>query len=383
MLDAKLAKALPRLPSPILTVYLDTNPAKPRNQGKPSGARIWLKSRAKEMGAGVPLEERKLFRKQLERVDKFLGVRPQRERGVVIFAGPKTFHALRLQVAVEDELHWGRAALKQFLWLLDEHQPGGVVVVDRAGVRFYRFWMGELEEQKAERFALNTSQWRKKSPVRPARLTHRQTGRSERDAFEQRVETQYARIYRETAKRIQVWAQREKLDSVFIAGPDKAVESVKTEITPEIQERVALVKGEYAQLTAAQLQERIAPEIAKWKRAQEAMHVTEIVAYKNRVRAVTGIDGTLLALQEGRARALIVARGLGGRLRQCAKCGWTDRPADRVCARCGGERRIVTVREVLPELAQKYAVPVEVVAGKAATELKGVGGLAAWLGRTL
>lgn len=327
----------------------------------------------------MPLEQRKLFRTQLERVDRFLSMRARRERGIVIFAGPKTWHPLRLQVAGEDELHWGRASLKQFLWLLDEHQPAGVVVVDRSGVRFYRFWMGEVEEQKAERFELNASQWRRKSPVRPARLGNRKTGRSERDAFEQRVEMQYARFYRETAKRIQVWAQREELDSIFVAGPDESAESLMTEISPEIRERVALVKGEYAQLSAAQLQERIAPEIAKWKRAQEAAHVAEIVAHRNRARAVTGIDRTPLALQEGRARALIAARGLRGRLRQCAKCGWTDRLAEGVCARCGGERRVATLREVLPELARKYNVPVEVVAGKAGTEVKGVGGLAAWL----
>ena len=129
---------------------------------------------------------------------------------------------------MEDELHWGRAALKQFLWLLDEHQPGGVVVVDCVGVRLYRFWMGEVEEQKAERFALNTSQWRKKSPVRPARLTHRQTGRSERGRFRT---ASFLCSMRESIERrrseSKSWAQREKSDSVFIAGPDQAVESVK------------------------------------------------------------------------------------------------------------------------------------------------------------
>jgi peptide subunit release factor 1 (eRF1) len=379
MLDAKLINSLPELEPPVLTVYLDTNPANPRNQGVPSGARIWLKSRAREIGATVPREERKLFRKQLERVDKFLETRPKRERGVAIFAGPKAWHALRLQVEVQDELHWGRASLKQLLWLLDEHQPCGVAVVDRSGVRFYCFWMGEVEEQKAERFELKTSQWRKNSLVRPSRTGKHKTGRSERDAFEQRVDMQYGRILRETAKRIQAWAQREKLDAVFVAGPDEAVESVGAEMPHEIRERVALVKGECAQLSAAQLQEGIAPVITQWKRAQEAAHVAEIVAHRSGARAVLGIDETLLALQQGRARAFIVARGLKGRLRQCAKCGWTDRSADRVCPGCGGERRAATLRETLPELARRFSVPVEVVAGKASTELKGVGGLAAWL----
>src|SRR5688572_16862146 len=120
MLDRELITALPYLPSPVLTVYLDTNPSKPRNQGRPSGARIWMKSRAKEVDAHLSTEERRLFHKQLARVDRFLSTRPRRERGIVIVAGPKTWHVLRLQVDVEDELHWGRASLKQLLWFLDE-----------------------------------------------------------------------------------------------------------------------------------------------------------------------------------------------------------------------------------------------------------------------
>ena len=380
MLDREVITALPRLPSPVLTVYLDTNPSKPRNQGRPSGARIWLKSRAKEVGADLSTEERKLFHKQFARVDSFLSTRARRERGIVIVAGPKTWHVLRLQVDVEDELHWGRASLKQLLWLLDEHQPCGVSVIDRSGARFYRFWMGEFEEEKAERFELDTSQWRQKSGVRPARLGQRKTGlRSERDAFEQRTSAQYARIFKDTAKRIHEWAQREQLDPIFIVGPNETVESVRREIPPGTRERVAVLQGEHAQVPASELLRDLAPKIASWKRAQESEHVAEIVANRNPERAVLGISETLFALQRGNARALVVSRGLRGRLKQCARCGWTDRAADRVCAICGGERRPVTLRETLPELARKFSVPVEVVAGKAGTDLKEFGGLAAWL----
>ena len=40
MLDAKLVKTLPQLPSPVLTVYLDTKPVEPRNHRRPSGTRL-------------------------------------------------------------------------------------------------------------------------------------------------------------------------------------------------------------------------------------------------------------------------------------------------------------------------------------------------------
>jgi peptide subunit release factor 1 (eRF1) len=76
---------------------------------------------------------------------------------------------------------------------------------------------------------------------------------------------------------------------------------------------------------------------------------------------------------------LVVVRGLGGKLRQCSKCGWVDRAADRVCANCGAERKLVALRAVVPELARRYGVPVEVVAGEAARKLQEVGGIGAYL----
>ncbi len=379
MLDVRVISLLPKLPPPILTVYLDTNPANSRNQRWPSGARIWLKAQAQTVRVSMARQEQKLFRKQLERVDGFLKRRPKRERGIAIYAGPKVWHVLRLQVAVDDELHWGRASLKQLLWLLDEHQPYGVAIVDHSGARFYRVWMGEIEEQKTARFHVDTTQWRKKRLVRPGHPGKQKTVGADKDAFQQRLAAQYAKLFGETATHTARWARKEEFDTVFVAGSDEAVELVWAELPRDFKERAALVKGDYARLSAAALQERIAPAIAKWKRARESAQVKEVLESRDGARSVRGIDDTLRALQDGRVQRLIFSRAIRGRLRQCTACGWADRSADRVCAHCGGERGFVTLREALPELARKFGAPVEVVAGPAAAKLKPAGGLAAWL----
>ncbi len=373
MLDSSLIALLPKLEPPILTVYLDTNPAKPSNQGMSSGARIWLKSEGKVLQARLPRPEQKEVRKQLERVDSFLKTRAKRERGLAVFAGPKAWRVLRLQVDVENELHWGQPSLTQLLWLLDEHQPYGVVVVDRSGARFFRFWMGEVEEQKAQRFFVDTSHWRVKNVVRPG-------GRSataQRDAFEQRVAAQYARLFRDAAKRIAQWTEQEDLNALFIAGSQDAVESVWTHIPDKTRAHSTRLTGDYARLSAAALQEHVTPEIQRWKRREEAALVNNVI--EERKLAVLGIDQTLAAMQEGRARAVLVARGLRGGARQCRQCGWTDRAADPVCPACGGERGLVSLREVFPQLVRRASVPVDVVAGRAAAKLRTVGGMAAWL----
>jgi len=379
MLDASRIHTLPALTPPLLTLYVNTNPADPRNQGHPPGYLIWLKSRAKVIGSRAPHEEQRLFHEQVRRVEDFLRQRPPHERGVVIFAGPNAWEFLPLQVDVEDELHWGPPSLTQLLWLLDEHQPCGIVLADRSGVRFFRFWLGEIVEQKHEAFQVDTSQWKRKDQMPPSHPGVQKTRGSQRDVFEQRIEAQYARFYREAAEHIRRWAEREKLDPIFLAGPNEVVEPLWAELPRTFQERAALVKGVPGHCTPAELLARLEPEVARWKRESELAVVNSMLTNPNGSRAVLGIDETLARLQQGLARELVVVRGLGGKLRQCMKCGRVDRAADRICANCGAERKLVALRAVVPELARRYGVPVEVVAGEAARKLHEAGGIGAYL----
>lgn len=379
MLDAKLLHSLPQLPQPVLSAYLDTNPGNPRNQGHPPGALIWLKSRARVLRNRIPKAEQKLFQAQVKRVEELLRTQPPGERGVVIFAGPETWQVIPLQVEVEDELHWGRPSLTQLLWLLDEHQPCGAVLVDRSGARFFKFWMGFAEEQEQHRFEIDISEWRKHHLVPPAHPGIQKTRGSQRDVFEQRVEAQFEKFYKEIADRTQRWAGEENLTPVVVAGPNGVADRVWDALPKSFRERGILVRGDLSHHSPADLAVRLEQEIEQWKRNYELRVVEQMLANPNGTRAVVGLDETLRRIQEGLARELVVVRGLGGKLRQCQKCQWVDRSADRVCPACGGERKLVPLRAVLPELARRYNVHVEVVAGEAATMLRGAGGVGAWL----
>jgi hypothetical protein len=112
MPDAKLIQSLPQIPAPILTAYLETNPTDSRNQRQPPGYLIWLKSQAKSLEEGVPQGERKIFREQVDRLKEYL------------------------RVDTKDELFWGLPSLTQLLWIMEEHRPCGVVLVNQADARF-------------------------------------------------------------------------------------------------------------------------------------------------------------------------------------------------------------------------------------------------------
>ena len=287
------------------------------------------------------------------------------------FSGPGTWEFLALQVEVEDELSWGPPALKALFWLLDEHRPSGTVVVSRAGARFLRTWLGEVTEDEREAFAVDRSAWRTKHLVGPSHAgVHKRRG-VQRDRFDQRMRAHFGRFARKLAARIRRWAERHGLRPVLLVGP--------AEMPEAFRDRVALVRDNLAYLSPPKLQARLEPALERWARAYEAARVEGLLGQGSR-RIAVGLDDTLARLQEGRVRELVIARGVGGTVRQCERCGRADRSADPVCPICGGTRHRVPVRVAVPDLARRHGVPVEVVAGRAASRLRAAGGVGAWLG---
>jgi len=142
--------------------------------------------------------------------------------------------------------------------------------------------------------------------------------------------------------------------------------------------RTVLIKEDLGHLTQPELHARIEPELKRWEREYQRALVDRLL--DSGPHAVLGVEETLGHLQQGLVRGVAVVRaGLEERVGRCTKCGWTDRGADSVCAACGGERRLTTIRAVLPELVRRYKVPLEVVADEAGGMLRQAGGIGAWL----
>jgi hypothetical protein len=193
------------------------------------------------------------------------------------------------------------------------------------------------------------------------------------------MKAQYGRFARGLAARVRRWAERHGLRPVLLAGPAEMVEAVFAELPEAFRQRATLLKENLSYLSAAELHARLEPALERWRRHHEAVRVEALLGQASR-QTVVGLDETLAHLQEGRVRELVIARGIGGTVRQCERCGRADRSADRICPTCGGERHAASARMVLPELARRHGVPVEVVAGRAASQLRGAGGVGAWIG---
>jgi hypothetical protein len=380
MLNLKLVQSFSRLPQPILTAYLNANPAARARRNLVPPYMIWLKTRAKRLAEGLAAPERDLLQEQANRAEKFLSQHVPRQRGLLIFAGPKTWELVPLPLEVKNELHWGKPALAQLFWILSERKPYGAVVIDRSGVRFFRYWLGEMTELEKKKFRIDISQWRKKDLGHFARLGIKKTRGSQRDTFEHRMDAQYQHICHQIAGDVKDLITRQRLAAIFLVGPDRLTQLIQERVPQDLRRKTVLVDESPVKASLLDLQRRLETGITEWK----AKHNAELVAFLsgNDPGAVIGLDETLARLQRKEIRALVVAQDLEASLHRCAKCGWTDRSADPVCSRCGGKRKAETLREILPELAGIYKVDVEVVGGRGAERLNKAGGLAGWLRRS-
>jgi hypothetical protein len=81
MIDAKLVQSLPQIAPPVLTAYLETNPADSRNLRHPARYLIWLKSQAKGLEEGLQKNELKALREQVHRLEEYLTENPPRLLG--------------------------------------------------------------------------------------------------------------------------------------------------------------------------------------------------------------------------------------------------------------------------------------------------------------
>jgi release factor family 10 len=379
MLDLKLLEALPSVPAPVLTVYLNTAPGDLRNLRNPARYLIWLKTQAKALEEGMQKAELRTFRELLQRVEEFLAQSPPQTRGLAILVGPDYWQTFVLRVDTQDEVFWGLPELRQLLWLMEEHHLAGVLLADHDGARFYRYWMRELVEEHTEAPKINVGEWRRKDLKPPSNPGVEMLRGTHRDAFERRMEARYARFYAAEIEHIRKWVERWDLEPVFLAGPPKLVEMVWDDLPKALKARTVLVREDLGHLPAGEFEARVESELQRWQQQYERSLVDRLFDSSGELRAVLGVDDMLVGLQEGLTRDAIVVRGIEEKVRQCTNCGWTDRTDGSVCAACGGARLLTGLRAVLPHLAKRYKIPLEVIADDAGDRLRKAGGIGALL----
>ena len=380
MLNGERLKVLCQLPQPLLTVYLNTISADASHHSPVPSGLTWLKKEANSIVEHLSPTERGAFGEQLQRVENFLHDRTPTEKSLVILAGPKTWEVVSLQVGISNELHWAKSGLSQLLWLASEHRAYCIVVVDRSGVRFFSYRLREMTLLRETNFDVDISQWKKEELGHVSRPGIQTTYGSQRDVFEHRMDAQYKHLCRETAKETIHLRAKEHFAAVFLVGSQRLTAPIAADFPREAHERVRLINKDLGKFERHELRAHLEHEIDQWEREYETALVNELLGSER--GTVVGIDETLTQLQKKKIRTVVLFRDFDARLHRCASCGWIDSSADPFCSICRGDRSVVTLREVLPDMAAAAEADVEVVSDEAAIRLQQAGGIGAWLRQT-
>jgi hypothetical protein len=331
------------LPSPILSLCLNTRSENASRHPQAETCLAWLRKKAASSSRTLLPRDAERFREQVRRIEGFLHDRHPEEKALAIFSGPKTWMIIPLQIAVENELAWGRPSISQLHRLLHEHKPCCIIAVDHHAARFFAYSLGELTELARKEFEVDRSQWKKKS------LGHLTSGRIQSmrgpypDRFDHRMEAQYARFCGETAEQAVALSKQYGLAPIFLAGPDRLIGLIQAKVPHVFGELVLLVPDDLGKFSPTQILRRLQPVIDDCQRKQQVEAVTHLLGVDH--GAVFDVDETLAQLQKGAIRTFVLARDLDLHLLQCVKCGWANRSADPVCATCGAQRRKVALRE--------------------------------------
>jgi len=156
-----------------------------------------------------------------------------------------------------------RASAQQFSKRLESHKPCCVVVVDRSGARFFRYWPGKLAEVDATRFRMNVEAWKRKDEGQAGHLGFKKTRGSQRDVYEHRMGAHTLQQLKQVAARATQICRAEGLASIFLVGSDRLTEPVRDAFAQPLRRRTALIQKDFGNFPAPSLCRRLAGMISE------------------------------------------------------------------------------------------------------------------------
>ncbi|HNY99662.1 MAG TPA: hypothetical protein PKV95_08700 [Anaerolineaceae bacterium] len=306
--------------SPVLSVYLDTEPSK----GNADGYRLRLRNLLKLVN--LPQD--------VAAVEHFFNHQYDWSgRGVAVFscAPQGFFRAFPLALPVRDWVHVGdRPSVRLLAGLADSYGGYGVVLIDKQGARLFHFHLGDLHEQEGtigetikhtKRGGASTVPGRRGGVAGRTRYAEELVDRNMKDSVDFAV-----RFFEE-----------KHIRRILIGGTDENV-SLFRGLLPKAWQ--SLVEGTFAMpMTASHtevhdkaMQIGRAAELRREKNAVEQL-ITQASKAQN---AVVGLEDTLQAVNSGRVQLLAVVEGFRKPAYHCKSCGFLTTQPGEICPVCGG-----------------------------------------------
>lgn len=375
-----LRNSLVEMEAPVLSLYVNINPALPENAGKAWMARV--KGTLKEMDFPDNLRSA---------VAGILRDGDLRGRTLALFArDPENYHRLTLQVdlpvvdLVEGRVdaRWGTPNLAPILYALDEFERTGVIWISGEQWRFFEFYLDEMEELTDALRDIKPEEWAELSKHMPSLQEALVRGHrpKSKDRWDARVDAWVHRFYLRLAALLEAALAERSASRLVLMGPEVDTRFFENYLSRAMRGRIAthLPVDLPPETSAGEIRNLVLPVLQEMERAGEMKLLDRI----REQPGVWGVDPVLGALQEARADVVVAPWDLDTRAWRCPS-GWVAATRDEAMAMCPGEEPAEEpLRQLLVELAERYGARVEWVRGESEDrlrkEMEGMAALRRW-----
>ncbi len=369
-------------PAPVLSLYLNVNPARPENARKAYA----LRARAAMERLGV---DKHTARQIVTRLRQDHGMPDART--LVVFAGdePRAFfesYAIRPEIALVEAgdgvvARWGEPYVAPLLLTVQEHQRYLVLLLASDHVRLFELYLDEVAELDGLVQPLDDSAWRPMrehatgAPGVPAR------GGSGKDLYDKRVADWRRRFHLEVVRHLD-----RTLDALggdprlILMGQGPEVRAFEGVLPPALQARVVdrLPAPANADAPASELEPLFMAALQTVEQGAERALLDRI-----QEKGVWGFASTLEAVREGRIHLLVVPWRMRATVFHVGD-GEAVAPSRAEVARHAPDQPVqeTPLADVLPALLARHNMQLAVMHGDNEARLfeafDGMAGLARW-----
>lgn len=223
-------------PNKVFTMYLNTDPSDPEQQGGEWKIQFknGIRNFEKYIEEADDKEELKSFHQVKQKVGKFIrGNEQQLRRGVIIFAtaDEEVWFATRVQMRLQTEFYWQQTPVVEQLRKLKNRYPKtGIILVQQNQVRVIESYLNELEMEKNYELDMEMDDWREKTVMGPGNPT------IQKDDLNARFEANKHRWYKSLAPKIDKQAKEREWENIVIIGEPGQAQAFQTQMTKRVDE---------------------------------------------------------------------------------------------------------------------------------------------------
>jgi hypothetical protein len=359
----------------ILTLYLNVDQSQQANLNR--GFENQLKDLLASIRNKTPTQSELLrFETAAKRVEDFVSRHPAGAQVLVVVCDETDgfFWAQSLDLQLPNRIEWGRqAAIQPLVAAIDENKRVGIALLDRANLRLFTMYLGEVQEHGHETFDRRKVRHNKTVGLdAPAAASHAQ----------RKADEQIRLNLRQMARRIESTMGWHGVQRLVLAGSPEITAELRSVLPKRLQAQVIDAVDIAISATLEQIRKAAAAVAERSERRTEETVVNNLVTSAAKAgKATTGLAHTLQALNRDRVWQLVYAEACHAPGYECTGCGAMFSSEADPCAFCGAS--VVAVRDIMScavDHAMRKGLKIEVVRGEEAqASLVNAGGIGAFL----